>query len=208
MITERILSLDVSSKTGWSLQISSDDGLGLEAYGLIPKMSEPKGVYPSNYLVWAYSLFLGIVDLVNEHAPTVLVVEETASGSKNNYDQKILEWTHFLLARLIFETQIKSHYFMTEEWRRVVGCNKMSTADKLRNKEVRNYKKKHVGIKLARNSDGKVIGLIGRKHLNVRKANELYGKFLKEPLIQKDEDIADALLLAGAYHLKRVEGKL
>lgn len=208
MKTERILSLDMSSKTGWSLQTSSDEGIYLEAYGIIPKTSEPEGAYPVNYLVWAYTVLLEIVELFNEHTPTVLVIEETASGSKNNFDQKILEWIHFLVARLIRETQIKSHYFMTEEWRRAVGCNKMSDSDKLKNKEVRNYKKKNPGVKLARNSVGKVIGLVGKKHLNVRKANELYGKFLKEPLIQKDEDIADALLLAAAYHMKRVEGKL
>lgn len=198
-----MLSLDISSKTGWSLQISSDQGIALKAYGRIDKSVEPLNSYPSNYVIWAYGIYTQIADLVDEHAPDVLVVEETSKGSNNAYSQKILEWTHFLVARLITETKIKCMYFMTEEWRRVVECNKMSKEDKLRNKEVREYKKKNSNTKVAYDKNGKRIGLIGRKHLNVRKANEVYGADLDEPLIQADEDKADALLLAYAYHLKR-----
>lgn len=204
----RILSLDMSSKTGWSVQTSSDEGLALEAYGVIAKTSEPKGTYPETYVRWAYSCFIEVVSLIDTYAPDVLVIEETASGSKNNYDQKILEWIHFLVARLITQTKIEAKYYMTEEWRRIVGCNKMSDADKKRNKEVREYKKKHPTSKLARDINNKVIGLVGKKHLNVRKANELYGKYLKEPLIMKNEDEADALLLAASFHIKRLEEKL
>jgi hypothetical protein len=151
-------------------------------------------------VIWAYENFSKILELVDAHTPDVLVIEETSKGSKNAFSQKILEWIHFLIGRMILETGIKSHYFMTEEWRRIVGCNKMTDADKKRNKEVRDYKKKH-GTKLARDINGKIIGLIGKKHLNVRKANELYGVDLR----MEQEDIADALLLAKAYHMKKLE---
>lgn len=210
MNVERVLSLDISSKTGWTLQVSSDSGISLEAYGRIDKSIEPKGSYPSNYVIWAYGIYSQISDLIDSHAPDVLVIEETSKGSNNAYSQKILEWTHFLVARVITEMKIKYRYFMTEEWRRIVGCNRMSKEDKLRNKEVRDYKKdfekKHSKkTTVAYDKNGKRIGLVGRKHLNVRKANEIYGAQLDEPLIQADEDKADALLLGYAYHLKRQE---
>jgi len=53
----------------------------------------------------------------------------------------------------------------------------------------------------------KRIGKITRKHVNVRRANELFESFLTEPLILKDQDIADALLLALAYHMKKVQNE-
>lgn len=207
MKSERVLALDISSKTGWSLQVSSADGMMLEQYGQIPKSSEPVGTYPSNYVMWAYQCFGEILELIETHAPDVLVIEETSKGSKNAMSQKILEWIHFLLARLIKETSIKCYFLLTEEWRRVVGCNRMTKEDKARNKEVREYKKVNK-TSVSYDKKGKRIGLINRKHLNVRKANELYKSFLKEPLIMAQEDTADSLLLGMAYHMRRLEGKV
>lgn len=200
--TERILALDMSTKTGWSLQVSSKDSLVLEKYGQIPAITEPDGQYPANYVDWAYQCFNHVIQLVDEHAPDVLVIEETASGSKNSYSQKILEFIHFLVAKLIKETNIKAVYFLTEQWRRETGC-KMSKEESVHNKEVKNYKAKNT-TKVAYGSDGKRIGKITRKHVNVRRANEVFGEFLKEPLRKKDEDTADSLLLGYAYHLRRM----
>jgi hypothetical protein len=39
----------------------------------------------------------------------------------------------------------------------------------------------------------------------VRRANEIFGKFLKEPLRKKDEDTADSLLLGYCWHLRRLK---
>jgi hypothetical protein len=203
-MTERVLSLDMSTKTGWALLVSSPTGYVLEGYGTITKIDTPDEPYPGSYVTWAYLCFGEIVRLIDNFAPDVLVIEETSKGSKNNLSQKILEFIHFLVARMIKETGIKAVYMMTEQWRREVGCSKMSDADKKRNKEVREYKKKNK-TKIARDKDGKVIGLIGKKHLNVRRANEVFGDQLSEPLIMKDEDTADSLLLAYAYHLRKVK---
>lgn len=204
---ERVLSLDISSKTGWSVGTIDGKELILEDYGRIEKTSEPPGNYPSTYIIWAYQIFEEILQLIEKYHPDTLVIEETSKGSKNAKSQKILEFSHFPLAKFIMESGIKSYYFFTEDWRRIVGCNKMSDADKKHNKQVRDYKKKHKS-KLARDINGKRIGLIGRKHLNVRKANEIFGEFLKEPLIMATEDQADALCILKAYHIKYLEGKV
>lgn len=208
MISKRILSLDMSTKTGYALIVSDDKGFVLEEYGQIPQISEPPGQYPSNYIDWAYICFEHIQGLVDRLAPDVLVIEETASGSKNIYSQKILEWLHFLVAKMIKSCQIEAVYLMTEQWRRETGCQ-MSNDEKKKNKQVREYKKKvekETGTKttVAYDINGKRIGLTNRKHVNVRRANEVFGEFLKEPLRKKDEDTADSLLLGYAYHLRRM----
>jgi len=192
----------MSTKTGWALIVSEKEGYTLEEYGQIPQMPEPPGQYPSNFIDWAYALYGKIVELVDRLAPDVLVIEETASGSKNIYSQKILEWLHFLVAKMIKESKIRAVYLMTEQWRRETGCV-MSKEEKKKNKEVRAYKKTH-DVSIAYDKDGKRVGIVGRKHVNVRRANEVFGEFLREPLRKKDEDTADSLLLGYAYHLRRL----
>lgn len=204
MISERVLSLDVSTKTGWSLMISSADGFMLEDYGQISKITEPVGQYPNNYVDWAYICFGKIIELIDMYAPDVLVIEETSGGSKSALSQKILEFIHFLLAKTIRDSGIKSMYIMTESWRREIGCV-MSKAEKDKNKAVRTFKKKNNNTKVAYDENGKRIGISGRKHVNVRRANEIFGDQLKTVLKKKDEDLADALGLAYAYHLRRLK---
>jgi Holliday junction resolvasome RuvABC endonuclease subunit len=197
----KILSLDVSTKTGWSVITSNGEDFTRDEYGKIDKSSEPEGQYPGNYVSWAYDNWVALATLITDKKPDVLVIEETSSGSKSIYSQKILEWIHFLLAQTIKESNIKAIYLLTEQWRRETGCL-MSKDEKKRNKAVRTFKKDH-GTKIAYNEDGKRIGIIGRKHVNVRRANEVFSKFLKEPLRMKDEDTADSLLLGYCYHLRR-----
>lgn len=202
-LPERVLALDISTKTGWAFYLSSDVDFSLEEYGQIPKSSEPLEPYPGSYVTWAYQVFAAILALIEKFTPNVLVIEETAGGSKSAYSQKILEFIHFLMARYIKETGIKVSYLQTESWRRIVGC-KMTKDEKDQNKKIKGVKKQNPDIKVVKNESGKRIGKIGRKHVNVRVANELLGKFLKEPLILAREDQADAMLLGLAYHIKKV----
>jgi len=204
MSIERVLALDISSKTGFSFFLSSDKDFSLEEYGQIPKSSEPLEPYPGSYVTWAYQVFAAILALIEKYTPNVLVIEETSGGSKSAYSQKILEYIHFLVARYIKESGIKSVYFQTETWRRIVGC-KMTKNEKDQNKKIKGAKKQNPDIRVVKNESGKRIGKIGRKHVNVRVANELLGKFLKEPFILANEDEADACLLGMAYHIKKVE---
>jgi Holliday junction resolvasome RuvABC endonuclease subunit len=201
-VVERVLALDMSTKTGWALIESGSNSLELLDYGQFVQMAEPKDVpYPESYVDWANAIVKQIRALVTTHTPDILVIEETASGSKSNYSQKILEFIHYLVAFFVKTTGIRTRYFLTEEWRRICAC-KMTKEESKRNKDVRDYKKKH-GTKLAKSAEGKVIGRIGRKHINVRRANEIFEKYLDEPLRKKDEDAADAMLLGAAYHLSK-----
>jgi Holliday junction resolvasome RuvABC endonuclease subunit len=198
---ERVLALDVSTKTGYALVVSSDSGMKLENYGTISQIHQPDGNYPSNYVIWAYDCFNEILKIINSSNPDVLVIEETSKGSKNAMSQKILEFLHFLLAQYIKDNHIKSVYIMTEQWRREIGCQ-MSKEEKLRNKEVRTYKKKNKTI-IAYDINGKRTGLIGRKHVNIRRVSEIFAGQLKEPLKRKSEDEADALGLSACYHFRK-----
>lgn len=204
MNNEKILSLDISTKTGYAILDSNADGTYfLQDYGRLEKISEPDGQYPSNYVDWASKIFKDIVNLIIKYKPTILVIEETASGSKSAYSQKILEWVHFLLAQYITEHKIKCSYLLTEQWRRITGCI-MSKEESKRNKEVKKYKNKN-NTNIAYDINGKRIGKITRKHVNIRRANELFKNFLKEPFKRKDEDVADATLLAVGFHMKRTQ---
>lgn len=203
MKAERVLSLDISTKTGWNLTVSSDEGLVLEQYGQVPKIECPEGSYPVSFVDWAYLCYAEIVGLISKYKPDVLVIEETTANSKTSHSQKILEFCHFLVAKHIKDSNMKSVYILTGQWAKDTE-RVMSKEEKIHNKYVRDYKKLH-GSKIAYDTNGKRIGKITKKHVSIRRANELFSKFLKEPLRRKDEDAAEGLLLAFSYHARRLK---
>jgi hypothetical protein len=200
--TERILSLDMSTKTGWSFFTLSSGQFNLVEYGQIDQIHTPEGPYPESFIDWANMCYEKILDLIRRFQPDTLVIEETAAGSKAIYTQKILEFIHFLVAKYIKDSKIKAVYIMTEQWRRETGC-KMSKDESKHNKEVKKYKEKN-DTNIAYNEEGKRVGKITRKHVNIRRANEVFHDFLKRPLQKKDEDMADSLLLGYSYILRQM----
>lgn len=209
MINERVLSLDVSSKTGYALLlINENEEFKLEAYGKINKVECPEDEpFPGSYVTWAYKIFSHIEALIETHQPDVLVIEQTCAGSKNAFSQKILEFAHFLLYKYIQETGIKSVFMLTGEWRKIVGSY-MNAEEKNRNKEIKAYKKKH-GTKLARDAKtGKVIGKVGKKQVTIRLINDIFKDQLIRPLKTTEDDIADAASLSYAYFLKKKKERL
>ena len=76
----------------------------------------------------------------------------------------------------------------------------MTKEEKKQNAQIRK-KKKATGATVVKNEEGKRIGKIGKKHVNVRRANELFGLELK----LKDEDRADAILLGYAYFIENYQ---
>src|ERR1035437_5848979 len=203
MKPENVLSLDISTKTGWAFAISSDSGISLIDYGTISQIHQPHGDYPGVYVEWSILCFNEIERLIHKFKPQILIIEETSKGSKNAMSQKVLEYIHYNLAKYIKDNDIKSVYVMTEQWRREIGCQ-MSKEEKLRNKEVRTYKKKNKTV-IAYDINGKRTGLIGRKHVNIRRVSEIFEGQLKEPLKRKDEDLADGLGLLACYHMRRLK---
>jgi hypothetical protein len=204
-MTEKILALDISSKTGWSLLSSDGKDCTLLDYGKLSKFKEPDIAYPNSYIIWAEQIFSEINTLWLRNTPDVMIIEETSGGSKSAYSQKILEWVHFLVAKNLVMGHTKAVYLLTEQWRRETGCL-MSKEESKHNKEVKKFKEKNE-TSIAYDINGKRIGKITRKHVNVRRANEVFSKFLKEPLRKKDEDTADSLLLGYCYHLRKAKNE-
>jgi hypothetical protein len=199
---EKVLALDISSKTGWSVGEASAEGFKLLQYGLLTKTERPDTKYPSDYVQWAINTARPIIAKIEEIRPDVLVIEETASGSKSNYSQKILEFIHYIVAEYIVINKIKTRYFLTGEWRVIVGA-KMNSSESKNNKKTKDIKKK-TGLKLAKDENGKRLGKITKKHVNVRRANEIFGL----SLILKNEDIADGILLGYGYYLENYKNKI
>jgi len=192
----KILALDISTKTGWSFAKIKNKKYILIDSGTIEKRDKPDLPYPSDYVEWAKLCYEDIIKIIDKYQPDHLVIEETSKGSKNNFSQKILEFIHYLLAVYIDINKISTTYYRTEEWRRICGC-KMSKNEKKQNATVRKARKS--GVKVVKDKDDKRIGIIGKKHVNVRRANEIFDL----QLILKDEDRADALLLGYSYFLNK-----
>lgn len=197
----RLLALDLSTKTGWAVMDVIDGGFNLVKSGTLPKLEKPDHPYPMDYAIWAQNCFDSIFALIKEYKPDELVIEETSKGSKNNYSQKILEFIHYLMAVYISACGIKATYYMTGQWRGICGC-KLTLEEKKRNKVVKTSHSE--GTKVVKNAEGKRIGKIGKKHVNVRRANEIFDL----DLVRKDEDRADALLLAYAHYITYHERKV
>ncbi len=171
----RVLSLDIASSTGWA--VMEDKKLLL--YGLI-SFKIKKNEYP-----------LGILEASQENADLIfqqillhtdvdiIAIERTNMGRARN-SQAFLEYSHaFLLAKIKDAGLIpKVSYIDTGKWRKAVGMV-LTKEDKAHNKARRASKKVKGGI-------------ISKKHLAVRMANEIFGL----QLIQKNDDIADSLLIA------------
>lgn len=125
----KILSLDLSTKTGWALF----DNSKLICYGQIKsdhKLTEEYPHYPKNYLKMAVDMAIEIRKKVISSDPDLIVIEETNKG-KNRYSQKQLEFIHNEVINQLIEYQI--HYIDTSEWRNILGI----TLDKDQKKDNR-----------------------------------------------------------------------
>lgn len=200
-----MLALDVSTKTGYAFFTLDGKDVNLIEFGQNTQISETAGMYPENFVLWAHHCFDAIMVLINKFKPDTLVIEETASNSKSVYSQKILEWTHYLLAKYIKESKIKAVYIMSGQWKSETEA-KISKSESIHNKYVKEYKEKN-NTKIAYSLEGKRIGKITRKHVAIRRANEIFAKFLKKPLLKKDEDAAESLLLGYCYCLRRMKNE-
>lgn len=193
----KILSLDISSHTGWALFSIEDNALSLDQYGIL-EVIKPQCEYPRQMLLWSANAFHGIIGIIEEHEPDQIIIEETSKGSKNHLSQKFLEFVHFQVASYVVKYKIPVRYFMTGEWRFLIGA-KMTKEERERNKKIRQEKTK--GNTVVKNDDGKRIGKISKKHVNVRLANEIFGLSLKIG----ENDKADAILMGQAFFVESKE---
>lgn len=156
------------------------------------------GPFPWNYLEAAHETAAKLLELVIELNPDVVVIEETNSA-KARYTQKTLEFCHALLLQLLQVWAAQGGksvvYLNTSDWRRTLKVQ-LSPEDKKQNAKLSKAKRHAIatGEKLDRKALG-IRGKVNRKHVAVRVANERFGLSLK----QRDNDIADALLLGMAF---------
>jgi len=190
-----VLALDVSTKTGWALFKNGKP----KSWGtLFPdKTVKDFGQYPINFVMLAQHLVARlmrevILPVLNELGTSIDIVIEETNASKQNYSQKLLEYLHFCLVNTLHMYGIAPKYIRTGEWRKFTD-SKMSKEEKSLNAKIARIKRQ-TGKKLAK-IDGKVVGKKGRKHVALRRTEELLGI----ELMRKDEDAADALLLGLGY---------
>jgi len=192
--TERVLSLDISTKTGWAFCESSSSELKLVSYGLLGPFERNKELqYPLDFYSWSHVVAGSIIKKIEELNPTTIIVEET-NKSRNYLSQKILEYIHFLCVCYFVEMDIWPIYMQTGVWRSLVNA-KMTKEEKKQNGMVREFKEKNNTV-VAKDANGKRIGLYTPKHVSVRIANEYFGLKLK----LKHNNEADSLCMCLAWH--------
>lgn len=201
----RVLALDIAGKTGWAV---FDTGRGqtardqLEAFGVLDigqSIFEFPGPYPNNVRAASTKVGLAAINKAKAVRPDVVVIENTNLG-KSRTHQRFLEWAHLVFLDLV-ETDFpipeipKVIYLSSSTWRHALGL-KASKADAKNNriaKKIRELTNPEMRAELRKTTG--VKGKIGKKHLAVRRVNEVYGLQLK----MKDDDIADAISLGEAY---------
>lgn len=194
----KILGLDISSHAGFAAVETEGSEKKLTHYGIVGKSQVVNGygAYPWSYHEVASNIATSLFQLVLEHQPDAIVVEETNLG-KNRYAQKLLEFIHFAFLNAVRTSAYKDRviYLSSSEWRRALGLV-MTKEQKKANATLAKAKKEaeEAGVKLDKKAIG-VRGKVTKKHLAVEHANRVFDLKLKV----KDNDIADAICLALAH---------
>ena len=182
----RILSLDLSTKSGWAFF----ERTSLKDSGLIQttisnfdvnKYPESHPSYPINVYAASERMGESIYKLILDKQPNYICIESTVRG-RNRHTQRLLEWINkaVLDHSLPYLTEDDKFllYIDPSKWRNILGI-KLSNEDKKHNKLV----------KL-----GKARGKITSKHLSVKYVNNKFNKQFK----LKDNDICDAICVGDA----------
>jgi Holliday junction resolvasome RuvABC endonuclease subunit len=188
----KLLALDLSTKTGWSL---FDEGK-LLLYGKV-KLEDPilaYGPYPWCYTKAANEMATLVWEIVSKSEPNVVVIEETNLG-KNRYAQKALEFIHCSVLRILSTTDYKLVYLSSSSWRKALELS-LTKEDKKNNAKLSKAKASAsaTGTKLDKKTLG-IRGRINKKHIALRYVNKHFNLKLKV----KDNDTADAICLGEAY---------
>lgn len=186
----RVLSLDLSTHTGWAFfenkKLISYGVITLDISGFdINGKPEKNPQYPFNFITRAEQLASSIeTNLINKYKPNFIVIENTILG-RNRHAQRLLEFIHYAVLKLESIPRVKIIYMNPSEWRALLSL-RLTKEQKKHNVEVKTQTAK---------------GKITKKHLSVEYINKTFGLTLR----LKDNDIADAIGLASAYLVK--EGK-
>ncbi len=182
----RILSLDISSKTGWAIL---EDGK-LITYGRIDVPCEDNS-WPLGIHTWAKNTATAVFELIQNTECEKIVIER-ANSSRFRSSQNFLDWIHYSLIDMCINNDYftKLRYTDSAKWRRLCEI-KLNSEQKKQNKLARQASKAGEIYKV----NGKRVGKKTKKHLAVDKCNELFDT----NFILKDNDIAESCLLGYAY---------
>jgi len=205
----RILSLDISTKTGFAvLEGERDTVPSLLEYGTIVNHQSvfKYGGYPFSYLFAVEDVIARVMAVVVRVKPDVIVVEETNAGKlSSRYSQKVLEYLHCTFLRRFQETFVENHhnigwkpevyYISSSMWRSALHLQ-MTKEDKKNNQLLSKGKRlaEENGTVFDKATIG-VKGKISKKHLSVRYVNATFNKSFK----MKDNDVTDAISLGTSY---------
>lgn len=181
-----ILSLDISTKTGWAYfekGVLKDSGLfKIDTSNLwLTKKPTTHPEYPLNFLKASEEMGQKIQGLLDTKEPHLVVIENVTLG-RNRDAQRILEFCHKAALDRCVTKGVKVVYMNPSKWRSICKI-KFSEEEKEKNKQV----------KL-----GMLKGKVSKKHLSVNFANNRFGLNLK---VSTGNDIADAINLGLAMHM-------
>lgn len=132
----KLLCLDLSTNAGWALLNQGQlIKFGNIRYKVVGDHECPS--YPRNYIKMANDIASECWNLIYEHNPDFVIVEETNKG-KNRYWQKQLEFIHFAFNSIVQKNQIGNNvrYIDTSEWRSLLGL-KIDKEQRAQNNEVK-----------------------------------------------------------------------
>lgn len=196
------ISLDISTNTGFAIFNGSE----LDTYGLITvkvpeyksdikKFSDFPKAYPYNFLEASLTMANQIKDLLAEEKIEYVVMEHTEKG-KQRLSQRILEWFHFAIVKMLVDQSIPFSYILVSDWRKEVKCYLSCWPEYTAfNKQVKAAKKIATPTKTGRKTariDGKRVSKMDFKKLSIIIANKKYG------LEITDDNIADAINIGTA----------
>lgn len=201
---KRLLSLDISTHTGWSV-FEGDKLLEYGSYDVpiksykaeIKSFKDYPEAYPQNFMESAIAQAKAVENLLNKHVPDLVVIEET-NKARQRFSQKALEWSHFTVVQLLLSRNQSFKYLTTTCWRKVVKCYLGDWPEyKQFNAKVSKAKRSSAPTKsgaMVAKIDGKIVSAICSKKLSVLLVNQKYN--LNLPLSQ--DDICDSINLGRA----------
>lgn len=169
----KVLSLDLSTSSGWAVLCSNLSEIELVDFGCYKALPSTRN-YPYNFLERADGIAENLYSVYLKYLPDFIIIEDTNLGQQR-FTQKFLEFIHATVLRSFFEIKKKVYYVSTSEWRSVLQL-RLSKEEKSKNRSG-NFSK------------------VTLKHVAVQKVNSTFRLQLK----QKDNDIADAILLGQAF---------
>lgn len=203
--TDRILALDLSSRTGWAFY----ENKVLKEYGVL---AADGGVLTAEGLKYPWSMVESVMamkekirGLVEKFWPDTVVIEETNLG-KQRYSQKFLEWLHFNVVTYLHVKEMQCGwpkkenvvYISTSAWRQTLGL-KLTKSDQKNNRQVKAIKGDKLLSPKVKNKLLKELGVRGKKgpkHLSCAYVEDTHKIRLK---VSTENDIADAICLGDAY---------